>query len=194
MYWGRVICRLFCYTIITWYWWCFILKIWVVHCAIIEGRVSKIQGRNQNFFRAGEVLWNQGALINISLKNKRKKDPAGKNWEFFLLDTLKTISWIENSTQRWIKPGPFFPKSGHFFDFQKRAEEASPPPLVARLKSSTRIYIIYNLHLIILHLIFLIHLIYSVQYKNGCLSTSDLFHMFTQSIKLYTLWRHKPSY
>ena len=28
-------------------------------------------------------------------------------------------------------------------------------------------------------------LFYSTQYKNGYLATSDLFHMFTQSIKFY---------
>ena len=31
---------------------------------------------------------------------------------------------------------------------------------------------------------------YSVQYKNGCLAASDLFHMFTQSIKFYTFPYH----
>ena len=29
-------------------------------------------------------------------KNTRNKDPWGKNWEFFLLDTFKTIFWIKN--------------------------------------------------------------------------------------------------
>ena len=27
---------------------------------------------------------------------------------------------------------------------------------------------------------------FSIQYKNGCLTASDLFHMFTQSTKFYT--------
>ena len=31
---------------------------------------------------------------------------------------------------------------------------------------------------------------YSIQYKNGCLANSDLFHMFTQSIKFYTFYHH----
>ena len=31
---------------------------------------------------------------------------------------------------------------------------------------------------------------HSVQYRNGCLAASDLFHMFTQSIKLYTSHYH----
>ena len=31
---------------------------------------------------------------------------------------------------------------------------------------------------------------YSIQYKNGCLAASDLFRMFTQSIKFYTFHYH----
>ena len=31
-------------------------------------------------------------------------------------------------------------------------------------------------------------LFYSVQDKNGCLAASDLFHMFTQSVKFYTFY------
>ena len=33
---------------------------------------------------------------------------------------------MENLTQRWTQSGPFFPKSGHFFQFSKSAGEASP--------------------------------------------------------------------
>ena len=33
-------------------------------------------------------------------------------------------------------------------------------------------------------------LFYSIHYKNGCLAASDLFHMFTQSIKFYTFHCH----
>ena len=29
---------------------------------------------------------------------------------------------------------------------------------------------------------------HSIQYKNGCLAASDLFHMFTESIEFYTLY------
>ena len=29
---------------------------------------------------------------------------------------------------------------------------------------------------------------YSIQYKDGCLAASDVFHMFTQVIKLYTFY------
>ena len=35
---------------------------------------------------------------------------------------------IEHLTQRWTQSGSFFPKSGHFFQFSKRAGEASPLP------------------------------------------------------------------
>ena len=31
---------------------------------------------------------------------------------------------------------------------------------------------------------------YSIRYKNGCLATSDLFHMFTQSVKFYIFHYH----
>ena len=33
-------------------------------------------------------------------------------------------------------------------------------------------------------------LFYSIQYENSCLAASDLFHMFTQSIKFYTFYYH----
>ena len=32
------------------------------------------------------------------------------------------------------------------------------------------------------------NLFYSIQYKNGCLAASELFHMFTQSVKFYTFY------
>ena len=32
--------------------------------------------------------------------------------------------------------------------------------------------------------------LYSVQYKNGHFATSDIFRMFTQSIKFYTFYYH----
>ena len=36
---------------------------------------------------------------------------------------------MENLTERWTELGSFFPKSGHFFRFSKRAGEVSPLPL-----------------------------------------------------------------
>ena len=43
-----------------------------------------------------------------------------------IVDTLKTTFWMENLTQRWAQPGPFFAKSGLFFRFSKRAGEVYP--------------------------------------------------------------------
>ena len=31
---------------------------------------------------------------------------------------------------------------------------------------------------------------YSIQYKNGCLAASKIFHMFTKSIQFYTFYYH----
>ena len=58
---------------------------------------------------------------------------------FFLLDTLKTIFWIEYLTEKWTLSGAFFPQNqGTFCDFQK----APPPPtLVARLVFDTLLLI-----------------------------------------------------
>ena len=36
---------------------------------------------------------------------------------------------MESSTPKWTQSGSFFPKSGHFFRFSKRAREVSPLPL-----------------------------------------------------------------
>ena len=59
-------------------------------------------------------------------KERKKKAPQEKNWEFFLLDTQTTPS-IENLTQRWTISGYFFLQyQGTFFDFQKRARRLSP--------------------------------------------------------------------
>ena len=63
------------------------------------------QAHNQNFFKTREV--------------------SGKILEFFLLDTVKTTFRMKNLTQIWAQSGPFFPKLSTFFDFRKRAGEAS---------------------------------------------------------------------
>ena len=61
------------------------------------------------------------------IKNKRNF------LENFPLDNLKTTFWIENSTQRWTQSRPFLPKSGHFFPFSKRVDEASSLLLVVHV-------------------------------------------------------------
>ena len=70
-------------------------------------------------------LWNLGTSINISSKTQEKEAPQGNILEFFFLGPLKTTFRMKNLTQWWAKSGPFFPKSGHFFRFSKKAGEAS---------------------------------------------------------------------
>ena len=48
--------------------------------------------------------------------------------EFFLLDTLKTIFWMEILTQRWTLSESFFLNQSTFHDFLKRTGEAYPFP------------------------------------------------------------------
>ena len=72
--------------------------------------------RNQEFFKAWEVSWNQGTSINISSKTHEKR-PC---WE---KDTVKTTLRMKNLTQRWTQSRPFFQNQGTFFDFLKRTGE-----------------------------------------------------------------------
>ena len=84
---------------------------------------------NKEFLWVGEGSWNQGAFINVLLKYTREKTSQRKIWEFFLLNNLKITPWVENLTQRWTKWGPFFfQNQGTFFNFEKKAGEASSPP------------------------------------------------------------------
>ena len=82
-----------------------------------------IQARNQKFFKAEEVLWNQGTSITISSKTHERKALLGNLVEFFLQDTVKTTFQMKNLTQRWTQSGPFFQNQGTFFDFLKRTGE-----------------------------------------------------------------------
>ena len=77
-----------------------------------------MQTRNQKFFKAEEVSWNQGTSINISSKTHERKTLLGKILEFFLQDTVKTTFRIKNLIQRWTQSGLFF--QGHFFRFFKK--------------------------------------------------------------------------
>ena len=82
-----------------------------------------MQVRNQELFKAGEVLWNQGTSINISSKTHERKVLLGKILEYFLQDTVKISFPMKNLTQIWIQSRPFFPHQGTFFDFLKRTGE-----------------------------------------------------------------------
>ena len=48
----------------------------------------------------GEGVWNWDTLISISSKAQEKETPHENILKFFLLDTLKTLFWMENLTQR----------------------------------------------------------------------------------------------
>ena len=74
-----------------------------------------------------------GHFYKHFVKCTRKEGPTGKNWEFFLLDALKTTFWMENLTQKWTQLGHFFTKSGHFFSIfkiGKRRPAYLPPSCV----------------------------------------------------------------
>ena len=76
--------------------------------------------RNQKFFKAGEVSWNQGTSINILSKAHERKALLGKILEFLLQDAVKTTFRMKNLTQRRTQSGPFFQHQGTFFYFLKR--------------------------------------------------------------------------
>ena len=80
----------------------------------------------------GEVSETRALRQNI-LSKTRKKRPLENILEFFLLDSLKTTFWMENLPQRWTQSVPFFPKPGHFFDFQKMQWGSLLSPQVERL-------------------------------------------------------------
>ena len=86
-----------------------------------------MQALRKRFFRAGEVSWNKGISINISLKtDKERKASWGNILGFFLLDAPKITFWMEHLILRWALSRPFFQKLGTFFDLQKWAGETSP--------------------------------------------------------------------
>ena len=87
-------------------------------------------------------IWLSNALLFVTLehlykhfvKNTRKKGPAGKLLQIFLLDILKTAFWMGHLTQRWTQSGPFFPKSRHF---ERR------PPLISLV---AHLWVWLNMH------------------------------------------------
>ena len=82
----------------------------------------------------GEKSWrNWGTLIKNSVKNTRKKGPTVKHFGVFFLDSLKTIFWMGNLTQRWTQSRIFFTK---IFRYQKR-QGRSPLPFSCAPVSAT---------------------------------------------------------
>ena len=84
--------------------------------------------RTAKIFQGRESFVELGHFNKHFVKNTRIKTPAGKQFWIFLLSTLKTIFWVENLTQRWIRTGPFFPKSGQVFRFSKSSRGGLPLP------------------------------------------------------------------
>ena len=87
------------------------------------------QARNQEFFRAWEVSWDQGTLVNIHLQHEKERPCRGKISSFFAWIVLKReILPIDDHNQ-----GIFSPNQGNFFHFSKKGEGKTHPPLVTRL-------------------------------------------------------------
>lgn len=62
-----------------------------------------------------EIFQSRGHFVELGyfekhfVQNIRKKAPQGYILEFFLLDTMKAIFWMEKVTQKWTESGSFFP-------------------------------------------------------------------------------------
>ena len=89
-----------------------------------------LQTHNQKFFSAGEVLWSQGTLIKVSSKKHKKKRSRRENFGNFFPQLLLKLHFEWNIQKDGRNQGLFFQNQGTFYDFQKRAGEASPtfPP------------------------------------------------------------------
>ena len=86
------------------------------------------QARNQEFFRAGELSWNLGILININLQYKKEKPHREKISDFFCLETIKNSILNENFTHRCPKSGHFFSKLAQFYPIFEKGQGRLPPP------------------------------------------------------------------
>ena len=96
--------------------------------SINTGLNLKTQARNQKFFRAGEISWNQGTLINLLLKKKQgKKALQGKTWELLFLDTLKNYTFKRKFNAKMDKIRTSFSKTRTLFSIFK-IEQGKPPP------------------------------------------------------------------
>ena len=90
-----------------------------------------LQARNQKFFRAGEVWWNQSTSINLPSKIQEKRAPFG------VFSPRYSQNYILNGKfNLWMNTiRVFFCKiRALFFAFKKGQGSSSPPlPLNARL-------------------------------------------------------------
>ena len=91
----------------------------VWHAWFTSVYTSSFAGAQSEIFQSRGGFVESGHFDKYFVKKAQGKES--------ILDTLKTIPWTENRTQRWIKSRPFFPKSGHCFRFSKK-EPSRPPP------------------------------------------------------------------
>ena len=77
--------------------------------------------RNQEFFRAGELSWNQDTFIKNQLQHKKEKPRREKITDFLAWKLLKIAFYMRNS-------GHFSPNQGTFFQFSKKGRGDLPPP------------------------------------------------------------------
>ena len=88
------------------------------------------QARNQEFFRARELFWNQGVLVNIHLQHE-KKGPAEKKYPFFCLETLKSLILNEKFYPQMTTVRAFFLYIRAFFPISKKSRgDLLPSPSI----------------------------------------------------------------
>ena len=130
-----------------------------VVCIYAENLQENTQGEagSQPAGSQPEIFQGRGSFVELGhfdkffVKNTREKSPQRKILELLLLDSLKSTFWMEDSTQGWTMT-VCFPKSRHFFQFSKKAGEASTPlplPLVAQLRRVVWIKLLCNFHFVI---------------------------------------------
>ena len=72
--------------------------------AVFRSGPTGINKPNERTGAQPDIFQGRGGFVKLGhfdthfIKNSIKKGPAGKIWEFFLLDTLKTIFWMVNLT------------------------------------------------------------------------------------------------
>ena len=100
------------------------------------------QGRNQEFFSAGEVSWNKNNSINISSTIQERKVPLRKISEYFLL-LNRILNEKYNLSMNTIEAF-FFQNQDTFFEFSKNGRKNSHPstPQIALMLIITDIIII----------------------------------------------------
>ena len=94
---------------------------------ICNSLLMSTQARNQKLFRAREVLWSQGTVINFSSTTQEKKPCRAKFWTFFPQILLKLHFKWKIEPNYGHKQGLFFQNQGAFFRFSKKRRGGLPP-------------------------------------------------------------------